>query len=166
MHRLPVEGYKNLSKNIGVPQHVIELCVRYYFYNESKKRSTEVTETFKQYNAKNVKTFTNEEEKKKYFNEIQARAFRAMEVIKWTQEGKMFENIASTLNINVKSVRQFVKFFYSFREIVLNRETIKPGGGLEASGTHQSEKEKNSEGPEAYSSHVLCKHHVKKVEKV
>ncbi|GJY32866.1 hypothetical protein Tco_0417335 [Tanacetum coccineum] len=39
-------------------------------------------------------------------------------------------------------------------------------GGLETSGTHQSENEKNSEGPEACSSHVLCKHHVKKVENV
>ncbi|GJX58077.1 hypothetical protein Tco_0289467 [Tanacetum coccineum] len=68
---------------------------------------------------------------KKYSNEIQARAFKAMQVMNLTQKGKTLENIASALNIDVKSVKQFVTFFYAFREIVLKRDYQ---GGPEASG--------------------------------
>ncbi|GJR39915.1 hypothetical protein Tco_1215599 [Tanacetum coccineum] len=113
------------AKSIGVPQDVIELCVKDYFNNEHKKRSTEVREIFEQYTAKKVETFTDEEERKKYSNEIQAiqaRAFKAMQVMNLTKKGKTLENIASALNIDVKSVKQFVTFFYAFREIVVERD--------------------------------------------
>ncbi|GKC40291.1 stromal processing peptidase chloroplastic [Tanacetum coccineum] len=58
MHRLPMEGYEKLSKIIGVPENVIDVCVIHYFYNESKNSSEEVRDMFRQYTGKKVKTFT------------------------------------------------------------------------------------------------------------
>ncbi|GKB09393.1 hypothetical protein Tco_0837705 [Tanacetum coccineum] len=106
---------------------------------------------FRQYSGKKVKTLTDEDEKKKYFNHIQVRASKAMQVISWMQEEKTFEYITSTHDMDVKTVREFVNFFFAFRKNLLNRETIEPEDGLEpetqggdASGTPQSEEEKNS----------------------
>ncbi|GKC17337.1 hypothetical protein Tco_1014119 [Tanacetum coccineum] len=107
MHRLPVEGYKQVSKRIGVRQELVERCVRHYFYNESKNRSPE----------------------------IQARAIKAMVAIKLTQKGELLENIAPVLDVDVESARQYVMFFYAFREKVLKKETIQP---TIAQGTNQN----------------------------
>ncbi|GKA35967.1 nascent polypeptide-associated complex subunit alpha-like protein 1 [Tanacetum coccineum] len=134
MHRLPVEGYEQVSKSICVHQEVVERCVKHYFSNESKNRSPEVTEIFEKYTPKEVKTFSDEAEKLKYCNKIQARAIKAMVVINLTQKGKTLENIAPISKVNEESVREYVTFFYAFRETVLKKETIK----LEASGTNQN----------------------------
>ncbi|GJS06220.1 hypothetical protein Tco_0363016 [Tanacetum coccineum] len=47
MHRLPVEGYEKLSKIIDVPENVIDVCVKYYFYDESMNHSEEVRDMFR-----------------------------------------------------------------------------------------------------------------------
>ncbi|GJX88351.1 probable receptor-like protein kinase isoform X1 [Tanacetum coccineum] len=66
---------------------------------------------------------------------IQARAIKAMVAIKLTQKGELSENIAPVLDVDVESARQYVMFFYAFREKVLMKETIQP---TIAQGTNQN----------------------------